>query len=61
MILLYIDPSAVSYVIQAIAAAVIAIGACFTIFRHKIISFFKKDKEELKKEVHFKDENAGDE
>ena len=49
----YIDPSAVTYMIQAVAAVVIAIGALLTVFRHKIASFFKKgsDKEE-KKEIH---------
>lgn len=57
MILLYIDPSAVSYTIQAVAGIVIAIGACLTIFRHKIASFFKKDKDTEKKEIHFKDED----
>lgn len=58
MILLYIDPSAVSYTIQAVAGIVIAIGACLTIFRHKIASFFKKDKDKEKKEIHFKDEDT---
>lgn len=49
----YIDPSAVTYVIQAVAGAVIAIGALLTVFRHKIIAFFKKGKkEEAKKEIH---------
>lgn len=57
-VLLYIDPSAVSYVIQAVAAVVIAIGACLTIFRHKIVSFFKKNKDKEKKEIHFKDDDA---
>ncbi len=56
-IVLYIDPSAVSYIIQAIAAVVIAIGACLTIFRHKIASLFKKNKNQEKREVHFKDED----
>ncbi len=51
----YIDPSAVTYVIQAVAGVVIAIGACLTIFRHKIVAFFKKNKRDEKKEVHFKD------
>lgn len=40
----YIDPSAVTYIIQAVAGALIAIGAAFTIFRHKIFAFFKKNK-----------------
>lgn len=49
----YIDPSAVTYVIQAVAGAVIAIGALLTVFRHKIIAFFKKGKkDETKKEIH---------
>ena len=49
----YIDPSAVTYVIQAVAGAVIAIGALITVFRHKIIAFFKKgNKDEVKKEIH---------
>ena len=53
----YIDPSAVTYLIQAVAAVLIAIGACLTIFRHKIIAFFKRGKgEEQKKEIHFTDE-----
>ncbi len=56
-IVLYIDPSAVSYVIQAVAAVVIAIGACLTIFRHKIAALFKKNKDTEKKEIHFKDED----
>ena len=49
----YIDPSAVTYVIQAVAGAVIAIGALITVVRHKIIAFFKKgNKDEEKKEIH---------
>ena len=31
----YIDPSAVTYIIQAVAGVLIALGAAFTIFRHK--------------------------
>ena len=57
-VLLYIDPSAVSYVIQAVAAVVIAIGACLTIFRHRIASFFKKGNKSEKKEIHFKNEDS---
>ena len=52
----YIDPSAVTYIIQAVAGVVIAIGACLTIFRHKIAAFFKKNKSEEKKEIHFKED-----
>lgn len=51
----YVDPSAVTYIFQAVAAVLIAIGAVLTIFRHKISAFFKRNKEETKKEVHFKD------
>ena len=40
----YIDPSAVTYIIQAVAGALIAIGAVFTIFRHRIFAFFRKNK-----------------
>ena len=54
----YIDPSAVTYIIQAVAAAFIAVGALLTVFRHKIFAFFKKTKKETKKrEIHVK-ENA---
>lgn len=42
MVILYIDPSAVTYVIQAVAGAVIAIGALLAVFRHKIAAFFKR-------------------
>lgn len=53
----YIDPSAVTYIIQAVAGVLIALGAALTIFRHKIFKFFrgkKKDKEEESK-IEFKD------
>ncbi len=58
----YIDPSATTYVIQAVGAAVIALGAVITVFRHKIVSFFKKGSaEEQKKEIHFEDEDSKEE
>lgn len=53
----YVDPSAVTYVIQAVAGVVIAVGAALTIFRHKIAAFFKKNKTEEKKEIHFKEDD----
>ena len=57
----YIDPSAVTYVIQAVAGAVIAIGALITVFRHKIIAFFKKgNKDEAKKEIHVIEDESQD-
>ena len=54
----YIDPSAVTYVIQAVAGVLIALGAAFTIFRHKIFAFFKKNKKSGETEedtIEFKD------
>ena len=55
----YIDPSATTYVIQAVGAAVIALGAVITVFRHKIASFFKKGSAgEQKKEIHFVDDDS---
>ena len=57
--LVYIDPSAVTYVIQAVAGVVIAIGALITVFRHKIIALFKKDKkDERRQEIHILDDEA---
>lgn len=38
----YIDPSTVSYVIQAVAGVCVAIGAAITIFRHKIKAAWRK-------------------
>ena len=52
----YIDPSAVTYIIQAVAAVFIALGALVTVFRHKIFAFFKKNsKKNAKREIHLKD------
>ncbi|MBR1770394.1 MAG: hypothetical protein IJ747_00010 [Lachnospiraceae bacterium] len=52
----YIDPSAVTYVIQAVAGVLIALGAAFTIFRHKIFAFFKGNKkEEAEEKIEFKE------
>lgn len=60
----YIDPSAVNYVIQAVATVFIALGAIFTVFRHKIFAFFKKNsKNSQKREIHLKEdaeENTND-
>lgn len=53
----YIDPSATTYVIQAVGAVIIALGAVLTVFRHKITAFFKKGKDaDEKKEIHFEDD-----
>ena len=54
----YIDASAVTYVLQAVAGVLIALGAAFTIFRHKIFAFFKKNKKqnnEAEDAIEFKD------
>ena len=57
----YIDPSAVTYIIQAVAAVFIALGAILTVFRHKIFAFFKKGKKETeKKEIHIKEDESED-
>lgn len=53
----YIDPSAVTYVIQAVAAVFIAIGAVLTVFKHKIFAFFRKSsKKNTKREIHLKED-----
>lgn len=53
----YIDPSAVTYTAQAIAAVVVALGALVTVFRHKIVALFKKNKgESTKREIHVKED-----
>lgn len=38
----YIDPSTVTYVIQAVAGVLVAIGAAITISRHKIKAAWRK-------------------
>ncbi len=57
----YIDPSAVTYVIQAVAAVFIALGAFLTIFRHRIAKFFKKSQNTEKKKIHVDEDIAVDE
>lgn len=49
----YIDPSAVTYIIQAVAGVCIAVGAACTVYRHKIMKFFRKMKKK-----HNKKKNA---
>ncbi len=52
----YIDPSVVTYIIQGVAGVLIALGAVFSIFRHKIFAFFKgKKKDEQEEKIEFKD------
>ncbi len=59
----YIDPSAVTYVVQAVAAVFIALGAILTVFRHKIARFFKKGKkdEQPEEKIELKDIEETDE
>lgn len=38
----YIDPSTTTYIIQAVAAVAVTIGASITIFRHKITAAWRK-------------------
>lgn len=38
----YIDPSTTTYIIQAVAGVLIALGASITIFRHKIVAAWRK-------------------
>lgn len=45
----YIDPSAVTYIIQAVAGVCIAVGAACTVYRHKIMKFFRKMKKKRNK------------
>ena len=54
----YIDPSAVTYVIQAVAGVLIAIGAACTVYRHKIMKFFRKKKKERMKKKNKNRENT---
>jgi len=48
----YIDPSAVTYVIQAVAGVAIAIGAACTVYRHKIMKFFRNQKKKRARRTH---------
>lgn len=48
----YIDPSVVTYIIQAVAGVVIAVGAVFTVYRHKIAKFFRNQKKKQAKKKH---------
>lgn len=48
----YIDPSAVTYVIQAVAGVAIAVGAACTVYRHKIMKFFRKQQKKRARKKH---------
>lgn len=52
----YIDPSATTFLLQAGAAIVVAVGAMFTVFRHRIAALFKKKTDEEKAEIHLKED-----
>lgn len=47
----YIDAGAVTYVIQAVAAVIIALGAGISIFGHKIKKLFNKNDKKEKEEI----------
>lgn len=53
----YIDPSAVTYIVQGVAGVLIALGAVLTIFRHKIVQLFKgkKKENETEEKIELKD------
>jgi len=53
----YIDPSAVTYVIQAVAGVAIAIGAACTVYRHKIMKFIRNQKKKHAKKKNQSNEN----
>lgn len=58
----YIDPSATTFLVQALAAVAVAIGAAFTVFRHKVTAFFRKgsssaDKREVNMTEDFDDDD----
>lgn len=57
----YIEPSAVTYVIQAMAAVFVALGAILAVFRHRIAQFFKKNKTTAKKEIHVQEDPVPEE
>ena len=54
----YIDPSAVTYVIQAVAGIFIAVGAACTVYRHKIAKFFRKMKKKHNKKKQEKEQES---
>ena len=56
----YIDPSAVTYVIQAVAGVLIAIGAACTVYRHKIAKFFRKMKKKQSKKKNNKEKEQNE-
>ena len=56
----YIDPSAVTYVIQAVAGVCIAVGAACTVYRHKIAKFFRKMKKKHSKKQSNKEKESNE-
>ncbi len=53
----YIDPSAFTYVVQAVAGVAIAVGAACTVYRHKIMKFIRNQK---KKRARKKNQSSED-
>ena len=56
----YIDTSAVTYVIQAVAGVAIAVGAACTVYRHKIAKWFRAQQKKRAKKKHQAAENKDD-
>ena len=56
----YIDPSAVTNVIQAVAGVCIAVGAACTVYRHKIAKFFRKMKKKHSKKQSNKEKESNE-
>lgn len=56
----YIDPSAVTYVVQAVAGVAIAVGAACTVYRHKLMKFFRSQKKKHAKKEHAKEKHRSE-
>lgn len=54
----YIDPSTVTYLVQIVAAVFVAIGAALTVYRHKIVSFFKGTKKDENQNIVEKNDSV---
>ncbi len=46
-ILLYLDPASGSIILQAIIAGVVGAGVAVKLFWHRIVGFFKRDREPI--------------
>ena len=50
VLFMYFDPGTGSLIIQLLVAGIASLGAFFALFRNKLVSLIKKDKEEDKNE-----------